>query len=54
VRHHQLAVPPTAWLLACTLAIGWQKVFDANVRVGFLVHAQEACYGGEVREGLLL
>ncbi|MDQ1831931.1 carbon starvation CstA family protein [Massilia scottii] len=32
---------PTAWLLACTLTAGWQKIFHDNVRIGFVAHAQK-------------
>jgi carbon starvation protein len=32
---------PTIWLLICTLTAGWQKIFDANVKVGFVAHANK-------------
>jgi carbon starvation protein CstA len=36
-----VTVIPTIWLLICTLTAGWQKIFDENVRVGFVAHAQK-------------
>jgi carbon starvation protein len=36
-----VTVVPTIWLLICTLAAGWQKIFDANVKVGFVAHARK-------------
>ncbi len=40
-RDRYLWVPllPTVWLVICTLTAGWQKVFDDNIRIGFLSHA---------------
>ncbi len=43
---------PTAWLLACTMTAGWQKVFDANPKVGFLAHASK--YQTALDQGQLL
>ncbi|MET3430758.1 carbon starvation protein [Herbaspirillum seropedicae] len=51
-RFAWVTVLPTAWLLACTLTAGWQKVFDANPRVGFLAHASK--YQAALDEGKLL
>ena len=31
-----VTVFPTVWLLICTLVAGWEKVFDANPKIGFL------------------
>ncbi|GAB3471654.1 carbon starvation CstA family protein [Massilia terrae] len=36
-----VTIVPTVWLLICTLTAGWQKIFDANVKVGFVSHAQK-------------
>jgi carbon starvation protein len=43
---------PTVWLLACTMTAGWQKVFDANPKVGFLAHAGK--YQTALEQGQLL
>jgi carbon starvation protein len=32
---------PTAWLIICTLTAGWQKLFDANPKIGFLAAARK-------------
>ena len=50
-RYVWITVIPTIWLLACTLTAGWQKIFDANPKVGFLSLAnkyQTALANGEV------
>jgi carbon starvation protein len=46
-----VTIVPTIWLLICTLTAGWEKIFDPNVKVGFVSHAQKfqaALDGGQV------
>ena len=51
-RFAWVTIVPTVWLLICTLTAGWQKIFDANPRVGFLSHA--AKYNAAIAKGELL
>ncbi|GAC1320763.1 MAG: carbon starvation CstA family protein [Collimonas sp.] len=51
-RFAWVTIVPTIWILICTLTAGWQKVFDANPRVGFLTHASK--YQAALAEGKLL
>jgi len=50
-RYAWVTVVPTVWLLICTLTAGWQKIFNENVKVGFVAHAhkfQAALDAGQV------
>ena len=47
-----VTVIPTIWLLICTLTAGWQKIFDADVRVGFVAHAKK--FQAALDQGVLL
>jgi carbon starvation protein len=38
--------------MVCTLTAAWQKIFDANPRIGFLAHADK--YRNAVAEGQVL
>jgi carbon starvation protein CstA len=47
-----VTILPTIWLLLCTLTAGWQKIFDANPKIGFMAHA--AKYQAALTEGKVL
>jgi carbon starvation protein len=51
-KYAWVTVVPTIWLLICTLAAGWQKLFHADVRVGFVAHADK--FKAALDQGTLL
>ncbi len=38
-RYAWVSIVPTVWLLICTTAAGWIKIFDPNPSIGFLAQA---------------
>ena len=51
-KYAWVTIVPTIWLLLCTLTAGWQKMFHADPKIGFLAHA--AKYQAAIDEGKIL
>ena len=51
-RYAWVTIVPTAWLVACTVTAGLEKVFSPNTSVGFLAHA--ARFSNAAAEGKIL
>lgn len=51
-RFAWVTIIPLTWVSVCTLTAAWQKVFDANPRIGFLAHANQ--YKDAITEGIVL
>ena len=50
-RYAWVTLLPTAWLVICTLSMGWLKLMHEDARIGFLAHARkfsDAIARGEV------
>jgi carbon starvation protein len=51
-RFAWVTIVPAAWVMVCTLTAAWQKIFDANPRIGFLAHADK--YRNAIADGQVL
>jgi carbon starvation protein len=51
-RFAWITIVPASWVIVCTLTAAWQKIFDANPRIGFIAHADK--YKQAVAEGQVL
>ena len=51
-RYAFVTIIPTAWLCICTLSAGWQKIFSADPKIGFLSHADR--YSTAAAQGQVL
>src|SRR5262249_53314984 len=50
-RYAWATLVPLAWVLAVTLTAGWQKIFAANPRLGFLSHRD--LVAGQIASGTM-
>ncbi|OLC08993.1 MAG: carbon starvation protein A [Gemmatimonadetes bacterium 13_1_40CM_70_11] len=53
-RYAWVTLGPLAWLVAITMTAGWQKVFAADPRLGFLAHAASLAGSAALNAGRLI
>ncbi|MGE0054022.1 MAG: carbon starvation CstA family protein [Hyphomicrobium sp.] len=51
-RYAWVTIVPMVWLAICTLAAGWDKLFDPDPKIGFLAHANQ--FGEALAKGEIL